>query len=317
MTFAHLQAKFPRFVTIANHFEARHGLFMAKPLLQLRESEPDYAFAEKLCEDAYALCGGDEQKLLENADTMVEFSLEFLLLQRELEKTGRYKYTTFQEVDEQVYRNPDLPLYGPPYIWAMYFTQAFWVSHCRVWRFFLAEFAGSPASPSGGSVMEIPSGNGLFLTHFLLQNPSWKGVALDLSEVSIEFSDRMLSLNGVRDRVDVKKEDFFRYAGDKSFDRIICGEFLEHVEDPLSVLVKLRTLLRPDGRLFLTAAVWAANIDHIYLYKSAQEVRDHIRAAGLEIERELVQNVFANKQPEDERTAINYSAILKPQSSSR
>ena len=285
-------------------------MFMDKPLRQLRASELDWAFAEKLCEDAYALAGGDEATVIQHADSMVEFSLEFLYLQRELEKTGRYRYTTFKEVDEQVYSNPELTAYGPPYVWAMYFTQAFWVSHGKVWSFFLRDFSRAGAT-SGGRVLEIPSGNGLFLTHFLLSRPEWQGVAIDLSEASIAFTERMLSLNGVRDRVEMRHEDFFDTPSEPSFDRIICGEFLEHVEDPLAVLKKLRTLLRADGRIFLTAAVWAANIDHIYLYTSASEVRDHIRAAGLEVDVELVQNVFAGHSPEDERTPINYSAILR------
>jgi 2-polyprenyl-3-methyl-5-hydroxy-6-metoxy-1,4-benzoquinol methylase len=310
MIFDDLQAAYPHFVKVASHLEHTSPLFMESPLRQLRESAPDYAFAEKLCRDAYALCDGQEAKVFELADTLVEFSMEFVFLQRQLEKSGRYLYASFEEVEAQVYNDPARALKGAPYMWALYFTQAFWVTHGRVWTFFLRDFA--PAGTPRGTLLEVPSGNGLFTTHFLLANPGWHAVALDLSDTAIEFTQRVLSLNGVRARAEVKKEDFFRFGGGREFDRIICGEFLEHVAEPLQVLAKLRTLVREDGRVFLTAAVWAANIDHIYLYRSAQEVREHIRASGFAIEREFVQNVFANGRPEQEKTPINYSAIVRP-----
>jgi 2-polyprenyl-3-methyl-5-hydroxy-6-metoxy-1,4-benzoquinol methylase len=310
MIFSDLKTQCPHFVAVADHLERTFALFMTKPLEQLRASNPDYALCEKICSDAYALSGNDERVVFERAETLVDFSMEFVQLQRELERTGHYLYSTFGEVDEHVYKNPELTAYGPPYVWAMYFTQAFWVTHCRLWRFFMSDFARTGV-PSG-RVLEIPSGNGLFLTHFLLSNPTWRGVGLDLSEASISFTDRVTTLNGVRERVELVHQDFFLHPEGDKLDRIICGEFLEHVEKPQLVLEKLRRLVKPEGRVFLTAAVWAANIDHIYLYESAEQVREHVRAAGFEMENELVQNVFAGKGPEDARTPINYSAILRP-----
>ncbi|HEY8074878.1 MAG TPA: class I SAM-dependent methyltransferase [Labilithrix sp.] len=309
MIFDDLRARCPRFVTVADHLERTFGLFMARPLEHLRACDADWSFCEKLCEDALALSGGDEAKLLERAETLVDFSMEFLELQKELEATGRYRYRTFAEVDAHVYSDPSLAAYGPPYVWAMYFTQAFWVSHCKIWRFFLEQFV---APSSSGRVLEVPSGNGLFLTHFLLRSPGFRGVGLDLSDASIAFTERVLALNDVRARADVVKADFFAWEPVERFDRIVCGEFLEHVEDPLAVLKMLRSLLAPGGRLFLTAAVWAANIDHIYVYERADDVRAHLAAAGLVAEREIVQSVYPGKDPEAARTPVSYSAIVKP-----
>jgi len=53
-------------------------------------------------------------------------------------------------------------------------------------------------------------------------------------------------------------------------------------------------------------------IDHIFLYKSAQEVREHIKEAGLSIENELVQAVFEKDEsdPEKEKIPVSYAAIL-------
>jgi SAM-dependent methyltransferase len=44
---------------------------------------------------------------------------------------------------------------------------------------------------------------------------------------------------------------------DSSLDAILCTEVLEHVTDPMAVLREFSRLLRPGGRLFLTAPVLA------------------------------------------------------------
>jgi cyclopropane fatty-acyl-phospholipid synthase-like methyltransferase len=107
--------------------------------------------------------------------------------------------------------------------------------------------------------------------------------------------------------VEVKKKDIFDIEG--KWDRVICGELLEHLECPDELLKKLDSLISTEGKIFLTAAIWAASIDHIYLFKSAKEVRELLNKY-FKIERELVLNVFSNKKSEDERTPINYACIL-------
>lgn len=309
MTFDDLQETYPHFVRVANHLEETSALFLASALRQLRESNPDYAFAEKLCRDAYALCGGDEQRVLELASNFIEFSMEFLYLQRRLEKSGRYLYSSMREVEEKVYSNPERALAGAPYMWALYFSRVFWVTHGRVWRFFIDRFA--TPSPPQGRLLDVPSGNGLFLTYFLLQNSGWRGVGVDISDTAIHFARDLLRVNEVMQRAELRKQDFFGFSDSEQFDSIICGEFLEHLEDPLAAVRKLATLVRPGGRVFLTAAVWTANLDHIYLYESAEQVREHVRAGGFAIEEEFVQNVFPGGAPDARKTPLGYNAILR------
>src|SRR5262249_154892 len=141
MIFTELKDRYPHFTRLADYFEETAALFMSKNLMQLKASEPDYEFAEKLCRDAWALCDNDEEKVLKLADTMIEFSMEFVYLQRKLDKTGRYLYSTFKEVADNVYNDPERSLAGAPYIWALYFTQVFWITHGKLWQFFLRDFA--------------------------------------------------------------------------------------------------------------------------------------------------------------------------------
>ncbi len=109
----------------------------------------------------------------------------------------------------------------------------------------------------------------------------------------------------------VQKRDVFHLPEDQKYDRLICGELLEHLEQPEELLAKLARLSAPGAKLFVTTAVWAANIDHIYLYSTAQEVRDQL-APYFSLESELVLNVRDGFGPEDARTPINYACILTP-----
>lgn len=283
--------------------------FFKNTLRTIRNIPPNYEFGERLCRDAFLLSGEDWKVYGERVRTLVDFSIEFLQLQLQLEKTGKYPFASFAEVEKHVYQDPQRALKGPWYMWALYFSMAFWETHAKVFDFFLTSFV--PTGMKEGRVLEVPCGTGLFISYFLQGNPDWIGTGVDIGETSISFTKMTLGQHGLgTDRCTILNQDLFTYQPAQLFDRIMCGEFLEHVEDPLRVLKLLKSFLAPGGKIFLTAAVWASMIDHIYLYKSAEEVRVHIREAGLTIEKELVQNVFANKNPDQEKTPINYCSIL-------
>lgn len=308
MIFDDLSEKYPILSKTSNYLEEKCYFFKGV-LKQLRDLGPDYGWGEELCKRAFEMSGGDWKCYFEKVQTLIDFSLEFLNLQIKLEKTGGYPYSSFLEVEKNVYNDPNRKLKGPWYIWALYFSQFFWVTHNKVFSFFVDDFIKN--SPDTGFLLEVPTGTGLFITKFLLNRSAWGGVGVDLGETSIKFTKDVMDVYGLPpQRVKIINEDIYKFKTDKKFDRILCGEFLEHVEDPFSVLVKLKNLLNDNGKIFLTVAVWAAMIDHIYLYSSPEDVRLHIKKAGLKIEKELVQSVFRNRKPEDGRVPVNYCAIL-------
>ena len=164
-----------------------------------------------------------------------------------------------------------------------------------------------------GTVLEVPVGTGFHLSQFLINNPKWKGLGIDLADSAITFTKNIFEINNIdKEYYNFIKTDFFSFDDEKKFDRIICGEFLEHVENPLNVLKKLHGLLKKDGKVFLTAAIWSGGVDHIYLYTHPNEVRNHIKESGFLIENELVQAVFEKdeKNPEKGKIPVNYAAIL-------
>ncbi len=269
---------------------------------RLQEPGYDPAFAQRICNLAFEKSSRNLEGYGKALGDFIALSEEFVRLQLELDATGHYKYSNYDEVRTAVYDNAELM--ESRYLNGLLLSQAFWINHYKMLMFFIEYFCHPSAAT--GTLLEVPSGTGIFISEFARMNPGWGATALDLSESSVAFTREVSRLNGAA--VNAIKSDVFDLPEDRRFDRIICGELLEHLEQPELLLEKLARLVAPNGIIFLTTAIWAANIDHIYLYVSAREAREMI-AKFFAIDSELVLNVKDGARPEDERTPINYACI--------
>lgn len=286
--------------------------FFYKDIFATIEQIPiNCALAEKICSDALAVCHSNWNEYIKKLDNLLKLNFDFLKLQALLEKNGKYLYSSFEEVEKEVLKKKRQgETEGVDYLWGLYFTEIFWITHHRLFNFFLKEFVGK--APSKGICLDAPVGSGIFLSNFLSINKEWKGIGIDLSDTAIDFAKQLFKINGQLNQVELIKENINKYKSGVNFNHIICVEFLEHVENPIAILKKLKSLLADDGKVFLATVAWAAHIDHIYLYRSAKEIRNHIAQGGFKIEKEYVQNIFPKdaKKLEENNIALNYSAIL-------
>jgi len=305
-----IQIKFPILFKTATYLQNKMGFFKDS-IPKLLDEEFDYELGERICKTGFEMSGENWDQYYKHVDGLANMSLEFLKLQVKLEKSGKYLYSSFKEVEENEYSKNGLEMEGPDYLWGLYFSEAFWKIHHNFVKFFLRDF--NTNAKNKGVVLEIPCGTGFFLCEFLKKNPSWVATGVDLADTSISFSNMLFKANKIPENsYRLLKIDFFEFVETEKFDRIMCGEFLEHLEDPLGALKKFHRLLKNDGSVFITVAVWAAHIDHIFLYNNAEEVRKHIREAGFIIEKELVQSVFEKDKSDTEKSKIpvSYAAIL-------
>ena len=270
---------------------------------KVQSSDYDRGFGERICRLMFEKCERDLDQYRAALRDFIALSEEFLRLQFELDRTGRYLYATFEEARRAVYDNPEVM--DGRYLNGLFLSEAFWVNHTRIHGYFIAQFA-ERTRPSG-SVLEVPSGTGIFITEFMRLNPAWAATAIDLSASAVRFTRAMVRLNGGCP-VAVREQDVFDLPHEP-YDRIICGELLEHLEFPERLLETLRRLLATDGKIFLTTAIWAASPDHIYLFKSTREVREML-GRFFAIESDLALNVRDAQAPDQERTPINYACVL-------
>jgi hypothetical protein len=104
--------------------------------------------------------------------------------------------------------------------------------------------------------------------------------------------------HGYGDRYTIVNNNILDVPLHKKADIVICQEVLEHLEDPLSFIKALRDMAQPSGWGYITAAINAAHTDHIYLYRSPDEVKSQIEEAGWVIEHtQIEQNPsFSNRR---------------------
>lgn len=272
---------------------------------KLKDPAYNQELAEHVCSLLYNLCNKD-MKLYDKAVTdFIDYSIEFLKLQLELEKTGSYLFSSYKEAHDKVYQNKEVM--ESRYLNGLLLSQALWINHHKIINYFITEFCHQTTET--GKVMEVPVGSGIFISEFAARNKNWAAEAYDISPSSVAFAKKIIKMKMPDSTITIIQKNIFDLPQEIKYDKIICGELLEHLEDPDQLLIKLKSMLHSQGRLFLTTAIWAAAIDHIYLFKSAQEVRAMLQQ-HFTIEKELVLTVFSGKLAEDEKTPINYACIL-------
>jgi hypothetical protein len=87
---------------------------------------------------------------------------------------------------------------------------------------------------------------------------------------------------------------------------------IEHVNYPEKLLIKLRNLLTAKGKAFVSTCVDCPSIDHVYHFKSVDEIRQMLYDCKLRIEDERVLPV--ENLPIEEiikrKITINYCAMV-------
>jgi SAM-dependent methyltransferase len=173
------------------------------------------------------------------------------------------------------------------YLVGLYLTYFIWPHHWQMLRYyhqsFLADGTGVERGDSAlaGGFAEWGVGHGLLSLAALVRWPQARGFLFDLSDHSLAFARAVLEAAGHGGRCTFVQGDVLQATDLPKVARLVCSEVLEHVPDPLKVLQRVRTALLPGGRAFLTAAVNAPQSDHVYLYRSDEEVFEMAHQAGL------------------------------------
>lgn len=231
------------------------------------------------------------------------------------EKNKRYRNSTFEEVNEIVYQNDE---YMKKYMIGLCISDYIWIQHLKMIRWFeqiLKEKTSKQRTEtSKRRYLEIGPGLGQYLIRALAYGGYDDYLAADLSPTSVEQCKRYLNYRGI-DETEYKmvQKDFFAFSSEQKYDCIVMGEVLEHVEQPLEMLKKIRSLLNDEGMAFITTVINAPAIDHISLFRSEEEVLALARQAGFLTQDHIC--VTAGDIPMERavkrRYAINIAMVLK------
>lgn len=211
-------------------------------------------------------------------------SIDFLRRQAAFVRTGDYQAEDAQAVYEEVYCSESVMR---EYLDGLLLTYIAWPNHYRLLQFYRNRYLSKGPR---GRCLEIGPGHG-FLALLQLQADNGNTLlGVDISPHSVAFSDELLTVAGIdRARFEICEGDATNdFAGVTGpFDRIVVAEVIEHVEQPQTLLRSAVKHSHPETLLFLSTVVNIEAIDHLYLYRSLDEVREMIDECGLAIVEEL------------------------------
>ncbi len=241
----------------------------------LRELTPD----ELSGLQAYVLFCTSEGVSVDDLVTAYQtITQDTLTEQIHFKRAGHYRHSTFAEVAETVYFNP---AYMSRYMYGLALTLYLWPNHRQMARF----FERSIQHRKGDRYLEIGPGHGVFFRTAIRKSSYRHYLGVDISPTSLELTRRLVAaetdLTGLWD---LQLADFLEQDDlQPGFDAVVMGEVLEHVETPLAFLTRIRELAKPGAFIFVTTAVNAPAVDHIFLFSSVDDVVALCRAASLEV----------------------------------
>ena len=155
---------------------------------------------------------------------------------------GSYRHSTFDEVAESVYHDRD---YMDRYMYGLAITNFLWPNHVAMARF-LRE---SLPRDRGGRYLEIGPGHGFLLLSAIEVGGFDEVLAVDLSAASVEQTRTIVDHFHPDAPARVEQRDFLEAADLEpgSFDAIVMGEVLEHVEKPDVFLRRIAELAKDDA----------------------------------------------------------------------
>lgn len=143
-----------------------------------------------------------------------------------------------------------------------------------------------------GSVLELGCGNGTLLAR--LRDEGHEVFGVDISGVAINKMKLQYGIDGLA----MKAEDINQI--DRRFDLIIMNHLLEHMDDDLEMLAKMRLRLNPGGKVLITVPNDTFGPD---------QNEEHVRKYTEESLKETIEKVFSNCK--FNRLGINLIAIAE------
>lgn len=242
------------------------------------------------------------------ADSYLELCREMITEQIKFKRTGRYSAHDAGEVDKLLYSS-DRAMTDR--IYALALSQFLWPNHYALFCFFLECIEEQKTTRS---YLEIGPGHGLHLAYAFRALSQAAFTALDISEASLRVSQKVIHHLLPEAAISFEQGDVMTHFNHSrsTFDIIVMNEVLEHLDDPLAMLRKLREMLSEQGRLFITTCCNAPTIDHVFLYTSVEHIRMQIREAGLRIELDKACPVgdYSESEWAEQKVEVNYSALL-------
>lgn len=213
-------------------------------------------------------------------DAFVRFTYEVNHAQALYEEQQRYLHSSFAECEQQFYSQDE---FMDDYLWGIYLTNFLWVHHFEICLFYFDRFLRR--LPPDARLLEIAPGHGGWGVWALSVLESSQLEGFDLSPRSIQIAGSLAAAAGVDDRATYRQLDALRLGEREAgtADGCVCCFLVEHLEDPCGLFAAIRRQLKPGARAFITGALTAAQVDHIYEFRRESELVAMSEQNGLRV----------------------------------
>jgi SAM-dependent methyltransferase len=213
-------------------------------------------------------------------DAFAQFTTDVNLAQARYEADGHYQYQSFAEVND-IHYSQDSQMQG--YLWGIYLTNFLWAHHLEICLFFRDRFLARLRDAS--ELIEIAPGHGGWGAWALhaLEGAQLRGY--DISPTSIAIASSVVRAAGFAGRANYEQRDALDLdrLEPESADAGISSFLIEHLEHLSRLFDVIHHLLKPGGLFFVTGALTAAQIDHIYEFHKESELVCMAEDSGLRV----------------------------------
>jgi SAM-dependent methyltransferase len=104
--------------------------------------------------------------------------------------------------------------------------------------------------PADATVLNAGSGKGEHSFHLARQNPGWSITGVEIDQEKVALTEEIRSKLGLGN-VRFVCADLMELDEREAYDLIFCMDVLEHIEDDIGFMAKVRAMLKPGGRFIL------------------------------------------------------------------
>lgn len=224
---------------------------------------------------------------------------DYLRMVRDMRKEGLYFYKhneyscKSQDIANQnVYSRPEIMGY---YMSALLISQILWKHHFCIFIYFKTCITDYFDTGSKIKILDIGPGHGFFSFFIKETIPEFNKIDfVDISATSLGMTKKII---GENEKLNYFLKDIFDFNESDKYDFIVLGEVLEHLDKPKEILKKLAKLLSDNGVLWITTPTNSPALDHVYLFKTKQEVVELVEACDLVVDNAV--NYFAEDVTEE------------------
>lgn len=210
-----------------------------------------------------------EQGFYDAIDAYVQFSTEVVMAQLQYERDGHYAHRSYQDCYDNLYSQRERM---DSYLWGVFLTNFAWAHHFEISLFYLDRFLARLTDSK--QLYELAPGHGGWGVWALSQLPQAQLTGIDISPSSLVITQAIAKAAGVMVRSEYREKNVLELQQEPTpnADACICNFLIEHLETPEKLLATMHHIVKPNGLAFLSGAITAAQIDHIYEFKHESEL---------------------------------------------